>query len=415
MDKSSNFFTGQPVFKQIASLVDRQSVQHLAKTYGTDRYTKKLDTYKHLLAMLYGVFSHCYSLRELAIGAMVKAQAMEHSGIGFKICRSTLSDANSRRDSAVFGAVYSMIYDKLGVFLSDSRLRGKLPVKDLHVFDSSTITLFSNVLKGCDKEYESGPRQGQRKGGIKVHALMKVSEGVPHLVRLKAAATSDCKLMDEMKALAKGSMVTFDKGYSDHDVLEEFSELGIFYTTRLKANVKYEVEKICVVREAYLYEPGTIGVVRDEHITLSLSGKKKRHKARRVEYVDPESGKEFAFLTNNFKLKAKTIADIYEKRWSIERLFKNFKQNFQLKYFYGDNANAVEIQVWCTLMAYLLMVLFKAMNKIDRMAFSNMMFITRCVLMEYVQLRMVLAEPESALMKMVERHNRSHAPPTLFG
>jgi hypothetical protein len=381
----------------------------MAKSYGTDRYVKKLDTHKHLLAMLYGILSHCYSLRELTLGAMVKAVPLEHSGIGIKVCRSTLSDANSKRDSSVFGAIYSMLYDNLSRFLSDSRLGGLFPVKNLYAYDSSTITLFSDVMKGCDKEYESGPKQGKRKGGIKVHALMKVSEGVPCLVRLSEAAKSDSKLMGEMKSLAKGSMATFDKGYSDHDVFEEFSELGIFYTTRLKANVRYEVD------EVLFHEPGMAGVTKDEHVSLSLSSKKKRHDARRIEFIDPESGKVFVFLTNNFKLKAATIAAIYKKRWSIELLFKSFKQNFQLKYFYGDSANAVETQVWCTLIAYLLMVLFKVMNKISNRAFSNMMFITRCLLMEYVLLRMVLTEPEKSLMKMLSRRNRNNGPPTLFG
>jgi transposase len=118
------------------------------------------------------------------------------------------------------------------------------------------------------------------------------------------------------------------------------------------------------------------------------------------------------FLTNNFKLKAETIARIYRQRWKIELMFKKLKQNFQLKYFYGDSANAIEIQVWCVLIASLLMTVFKAMNEIEKMSFSNMMFATRCILMEYVLLRMVLTAPEKTLEKIF--YNRANAPPTLF-
>ena len=135
---------------------------------------------------------------------------------------------------------------------------------------------------------------------------------------------------------------------------------------------------------------------------------------RMMAKVEVQVDKTVPGLTNNFKLKAITIARIYKKRWSIETMFKNVKQNFQLKYFYGDSANAIEIQVWCVLIACLLVALFKAMHKIQRMSFSNMMFIVRCVLMEYVWLHMLLAEPERTLMKMLFKQNRANAPPTLF-
>jgi hypothetical protein len=355
--------------------------------------------------MLYGVIGDCNSLRELVLGCLVNASKLSHLGIDFKICRSTLAEANARRDSSVFEAIYISIYERYSGILPDSRF----PVKRLFVFDSTTITLFCDVLKGCDKAYEKGSREGKRKGGIKVHALMKASEGIPRLVCLDAAAVSDGRHMRDMENLEKGSMVAFDRGYSSHDVFEEFSELGIFYTTRLKDNVRYEVAEELPLGE------NASGVVKDERILISLRGVKKQHEARRVEFIDPASGKLFVFLTNNFKLKAATIANIYRKRWSIELMFKKIKQNFQLKYFYGDNANAVEIQVWCVLIACLLITIFREKNNIQKMSFSNMMFVVRRVLMEYVLLYAVLLEPERTLTKMLSRQNLAQAPPTLFG
>jgi hypothetical protein len=404
MVKDSIFFAGQPTFKQIADWIDPPIVFRAARESSADRYVKHFDTHKHLLVMLYGILSDCCSLRELVLGCLVNAARLAHLGISFKVCRSTLAEANARRASRVFAAVYAGVYGRYKSFLPDSRF----PVKDLYAFDSTTITLFCDVLKGCDKMYEKGGRAGKRKGGIKVHSLMKVSDGIPCLVCLDAAAVSDSKHMRDMLALPGGSMVAFDKGFSSHDVFEELSELGIFYTTRLKDNVKYEVE------ETFRAEEASCGVARDERVSLSLRDKSKRHEARRIEYIDPESGKRFAFLTNNFSLKAITIARIYKKRWSIELLFKRMKQSFQLKYFYGDSANAIETQVWCTLIACLLMTVFKAINKINGMSFSNMMFIVRRVLMEYVLLWKVLAEPERTLTKMLEKHNRAQAPPALF-
>jgi hypothetical protein len=411
MSQSSNFFVGQPAFKQIVNLVDKNTVYRLAREYGTDRYVKKLCTYKHLLAMLYGILSDCNSLRELTLGSLVNADRLSHLGIDFKICRSTLSDSNAKRGSLVFGALYSEIYRQNRHYLSDSRLAAWRPVKNLFAFDSTTITLFSDVLKGCDKEYEKGSRQGKRKGGIKSHAMIKVSEGVPCLVRLSAAAVADGNYMKELKNLEKGSMVAIDRAYCYHSVFEELSERGIFYTTRLKDIVKYEVDKV------FFHEDKAEGILRDERVLLSIPKKacmgKEKHEARRVEYIDQNDKKKYVLLTNNFKLKASTIAKIYKKRWSIETMFKRIKQNFQLKYFYGDNANAVETQVWCVLIACLLMTVFKSMHKI-KLSFSSMMFVTRFALMAYIWLSKVLLAPEKTLEKMLEKQNPAQAPPSLF-
>jgi len=413
MNQDSNFFVGQPAFKQLISPIDKCMVNRIAREHGADRYVKRFYAYEHLLTMLFGILGDSYSLRELVLGGLVKADRLGHLGIGFKLCRSTISDANSRRPSSVFGAIYAELYRRNRHFLSDSRLASLRPVKNLFAFDSTTVTLFSDVLKGCDKAYEKGSRRGKRKGGIKAHALIKVSEGAPCLVRLSAAAVADGNYMRELKNLDKGSMVAIDRAYCYHAVFEELSERGIFYATRLKDIVKYET------KELFSCEGGTEGILRDERVLLSIPRKaklkNKKHEARRVEYIDPGDGKKYVFLTNNFKLKAITIARIYKKRWSIETMFKKIKQNFQLKYFYGDSANAIETQVWCVLIACLLMTLFKAMHKIRGMSFSNMMFIARCVLMEYVWLCKLLAEPERTLMKMLSRQNRAQAPPTLFG
>jgi hypothetical protein len=246
MSKDSNFFVGQPAFKQIVDLVDKDIVCDLTRKYNSDYYVKSLNTYNHLILMLYGVFSGCNSLREIVLGLMVNASRLRHLGFHYGPPRSTISDANKRRGSDLFGDLYMLLYDKYSRFLSDSRSRKirrkKQPVKKLVAYDSTTITLFMDVLKGCDKEYERGIKAGKRKGGIKVHSMMNVSEGVIRLASLSEAAMSDSKRMRDLLTLEPGSMATFDKGYCNHEVLEEMSDLGIFYTTRLKDNVKYETQ-----------------------------------------------------------------------------------------------------------------------------------------------------------------------------
>jgi len=199
MSKDSNLFSGQPSFKQIISLLDKSMISLIAKDANSDRYVKKLDTYKHLLIMLYGIFSDSYSLRELVLGCLIDANKFCHLGIDFKVCRSTLAEANARRDSTVFESIYISLYERYKHLLPDSRF----PVKNLYAYDSTTITLFCDVLKGCDKAYERGGRAGKRKGGIKVHSLIKASEGIPCLARLDAASVSDSKYMREVEFLGE--------------------------------------------------------------------------------------------------------------------------------------------------------------------------------------------------------------------
>jgi hypothetical protein len=155
MSKDSNLFSGQPSFKQITSLLDKPMISLIAKDAQSDRYVKKLDTYKHLLIMLYGIFSDSYSLRE----RLIDANKFCHLGIDFKICRSTLAEANARRDSTVFESIYISLYERYRHLLPDSRI----PVKNLYAYDSTTITLFCDVLKGCDKAYERGGKAGKRR------------------------------------------------------------------------------------------------------------------------------------------------------------------------------------------------------------------------------------------------------------
>ena len=148
--------------------------------------------------------------------------------------------------------------------------------------------------------------------------------------------------LKEVLNLAAGSIITFDKGYVDYAQYQVFSENSIWYVTRLKDNAIYQARK-----EFDIPDNADSGVLKDEEIIFSFGDKKElTHRSRRIAYWDSENNRLFEFITNNFELSAEKIALIYKKRWQIELLFKQLKQNFPLKYFLGDNENAIEIQIW---------------------------------------------------------------------
>jgi hypothetical protein len=278
--------------------------------------------------------------------------------------------------------------------LADSRL-SYADMKRLYIMDSTTITLFKDILKGVGRN----PKEGKKKGGIKAHTIIKASENVPCLIRYSEAVRHDHMFLGEVLNLAAGSIITFDKGYVDYAQYEAFTKNCIWYVTRLKDNAVYNARE-----EFDIPEDADTGVLKDEEIILYYGdNKKQQHRARRIVYWDNDNKRLFEFISNNFELSAQKIALIYKKRWQIELLFKQLKQNFPLKYFLGDNENAIEIQIWTAMLANLLITLVK--SKVKRSwAFSNMVSLIRQQLMNYINIYYFLEDPEGSWRQIVKEN-----------
>ena len=189
MGKGSNFF-GQPIYGQLIKSLNREKILEISRKYGGERYVKSFDGYTHMLTMLYAVIQRFDSLREIETSMTAEVRKLKHLGIESVPKRSTLSDANARRSEKFFEEVYRELYAaKKGQLSSGSRHNvGKEWMKHLRIIDSTTITLFSNAtFKGVG----SHPKTGKKKGGIKVHSVIQVNEGVPCDVQFTSAATHD--------------------------------------------------------------------------------------------------------------------------------------------------------------------------------------------------------------------------------
>lgn len=379
MNKSRNF-SGQPIIKQVLKFILPKEVYRTARRHNSDRYTKKFTTYEHLVTMIFTVISGCSSLREVSSIMLACEGKINHLGLKDFPKRSTLSDANKRRTSTVFADIYHSLYKRYRGFLSDSS-PSQPAVKNLKIVDSSTITLFSDILKGAGRK----PLNGKKKGGIKMHTMINAMEDVPCLVKFSSAATHDHTFLKDLE-LKKGSYVVFDKGYVDYDQYQKWGLDGVYFVTRQKDNARYtSLEEFDI--PDYIDD----AVLKDEKIEL-LDKDKSPFSLRRIAFWHDKHQKVYEFITNDFDLEADKIADIYKNRWQIETMFKRLKQNFPLKYFLGDNQNAIEIQIWVSLIVQLIMLVIqrKAQRK---WAYSNMMSVIRYHLMTYIDLFKFLKNP----------------------
>ena len=397
MVKSTNF-TGQPILNQLLMYIDKGTIRKIAAKHQSDRYVKKFTTYNHLVVMLFIAFEGYHSIREAILGLLANANKLPHLGMSYVVRRSTFSEANQRRSSKAFGEIYMSVYRKHASFLTDSRL-SDTDMKRLYIMDSTTITLFKDILKGVGRN----PKEGKKKGGIKAHTIIKAEENVPHLIRYSEAVRHDHTFLKEVHHLPKGSIITFDKGYVDYAQYEEFTKNSIWYVTRLKDNAIYKARE-----EFDIPDETDSGVLKDEEVFLVYGPNKKlEHRARRIAYWDSENERLFEFITNNFELTAEKVALIYKKRWQIELLFKQLKQNFPLKYFLGDNENAIEIQIWAAMLANLLITLVKSRVK-RKWAFSNMVSIIRQQLMNYIDIYSFLEDPEGAWLRIIKQRKKRY-------
>jgi len=381
MNKST-FFSGQPIFTQLLNFISKDSIFRIAQQFSADRYSKRFSTYEHLVTLLYSIFNNCNSLREVATGMLASEQRLSHLGVRYHPRRSTISDANNRRKADVFGEIYFSLYKKYASFLSDSRKNSS--ASKLYIFDATTISLFQEVLRTSGKN-----PSGKRKGGIKVHTLIRSDQDVPCMIRYSAAAANDSQFLKEVH-LPKGSVIVFDRGYYDFTTLNRFANDSITWVSRRRKLFTYEV------LNNYTIEDNDGAIISDQQIQLGWSSGIKVI-ARMVRYRDLLSGEEYEFISNNFKMKATTIANLYKKRWQIELLFKRMKQNYPLKYFLGDSENAIKIQIWCALIADLLLKIVKK-GAAAKWSFSNLAAMVRLHLMTYIDLFSFLKSPEKALL-----------------
>jgi hypothetical protein len=386
----NTFFTGQPVFSQLLNLIPRHIVELTSLKHASDRYCKRFMAYDHLVSMLYAGFFQSTSLRELITGLQANAGRLNHLGLKNTPRKSTLSDANKRRSADFFKDLYHELY-AMYFSLPDSR-SGK--DEKLFIIDSTTISLFSSIMHGAG----TSKSNGKKKGGAKAHLMVDAQHDIPAFISITEGKEHDLVFLQQLH-VPDNATVVMDKAYVNYRQFKSWGKRNIKWVTRLKRDAFIQP-----VMDLPLEEGQTLkGVLRDRLVLLGRPSNKRLTpiiKARIIDYYDAEKQRTFSFITNDIFSDAFHIAELYRRRWQIEILFKRIKQRYPLKYFLGDNQNAIKIQIWAALLCDLLVkIIQKQVNKIKTRpwAYASISAMIKHHLMTYLNLHAFLINPEKTL------------------
>ena len=335
------------VLAQMLKLLPRHEFETLARQHHQGRKLRKISRWSQFVAMSSAQITGRASLRDLLGNLVAQSSKLYHLGVGL-ISRSTLARVNEQQPWTLYEALFFKLLSRCQQRAPGHGFRFK---NKLFSLDASTIDVCLSMFTWA--------KFRQAKGGIKLHVGLDHAGMLPTFVSITDAKTQDITAARAL-ALPSGSMLAFDRGYTDYSWYNQLNDNDIFFVTRLKRKARYRVVKRRKV-------PTGQHLTCDQTIELtSAKGKHCPIALRRVGYRDPETGKHYVFLTNNFKLAASTIAAIYKSRWQIELFFKWIKQNLKIKTFLGTSKNAVMTQIWIAMCVYLLLAYLKFVSRSTR-------------------------------------------------
>lgn len=328
------------VLSQMLQLLPRHVFEHQVETHSWQGPTpRKLSYWSQLVAMLYAQLSAKKSLRDLVFSLGRHHQKLYHLGLA-PVKRSTLADANEQRPAQVFTQTYFKLLSRLEAELS--RQSGPRRVK---IMDATYVPVCDSFFPWAD--FMPG------KSAVKLHFLLDAEAGTPQALHVTSGQVHELEVARAL-SFAPGDLLLLDRGYVDFAWLYSLHQQAVGFVTRLPGNIRYQV-----VRDNPV--PADSPVLADQTIRLSTAYSRSRYPAtlRLVHYREPETGKNYIFLTNRPDLAALAVADLYRQRWQIETFFRWIKQNLKIKTFYGTSENAVLIQIWTAMIAYLLLLWLK--------------------------------------------------------
>lgn len=341
---------GRPLFSQVMDFVPWTSFDRLVEKYGGDKNTTKFRCSAQFRAMAFAQMTFRESLRD--IEASLNAHPSRLYGMGFRnpVVKSTLADANERRDWRLWQALALLLIRRARKLYAEDDIGIDLD-NTVYALDSTTIDLCLSLFPWADFR--------STKAAVKMHTLIDLRGSIPSFIHVSDGKMGDALALDLIVPEA-GAIYVMDRGYVDFRRLYVFHQAGAFFVTRAKINMNYHRIYSHPVEKA-------TGIMADQTITLDGFYTKQDYPQhlRRIRYYDPETGKRLVFLTNNFTLPAATIAALYKKRWAVELFFKWIKQNLRIKHFYGTSENAVKTQIWISVTVYVLVAIIKKQLQLE--------------------------------------------------
>lgn len=337
-------YTGKTLFTQIMDFLPWKTFHRLVSRYDGDYRTRTLPCAEHFRVLAFAQLTYRESLRDIEACLSAQSAKLYHMGIRSPIKRSTLADANERRDWRIYAefaqrliAQARKLYagEDLGLDLSNT----------VYALDSTTIDL-------CLSLFPWAPFRST-KAAVKMHTLLDLRGNIPSFIHVSDGKLHDVNVLDLMIP-EPAAIYVMDRAYLDFERLFTLKEAGAFFVTRAKSNTD--------LRRVYSAPSDRAqGIICDQTVALSgfYSRKHYPHHLRRIRFKDPETDKTLIFLTNWFGPPPLTICELYKARWQIELFFKWIKQHLRIKKFYGTSENAVKVQIWTAVSVYLLVAIIK--------------------------------------------------------
>jgi len=335
---------GQTVFSQVIDFLSWKKFHQCVKRYNGNFRVRSFTCYDQFLCMAFAQLTYRESLRDIVCCIRAMRQKLYHTGIRGKVSRSTLADANEKRDWRIYCDFAQILIDEARRLYVDDDFGLELK-ETVYALDSSTIDLCLSVFPWA--------RFRKTKAAVKLHTLLDLRGDIPTFIWITDGKVHDVNVLDQLIPEA-GAIYIMDRAYLDFHHLYQMHQSSAIFVTRSKINTG--------LRRMYSHEVDkTTGVMSDQTVVLTGFYSKKAYpeKLRRIKYFDSESARTFVFLTNQFTLPPLTIARLYRYRWRVEIFFKWIKQHLRIKSFYGTSENAVKSQIWIAISTYVLVAIMK--------------------------------------------------------
>ena len=370
--------TGRIVFSQLMDFVPRHQFNKCVLRYRGNYRARQFKCYDQFLCMAFAQLTGRESLRDIETCLRAMQPKLYHAGIQGNVSKSTLADANEKRDWRIYAEFAQVLIRQARKLYAQDDFGVQLE-ETAYVFDSSTIDLCLSLFPWA--------RFRRRKAAIKLHTLMDLRGNIPCFIRITEGKTHDVNVLDEL-VLEPGAFYIMDRGYIDFARLYTFTQQAAFFVIRAKRNLDY-------TRRSSLAVDKTTGLRSDQRIVLHGPGTSKDYPdaLRRISYFDAESENRLVFLTNHFLLPPLTIAQLYQCRWQVELFFKWIKQHLRIKAFYGTSENAVKTQIWIAISIYVLVAIVKKQLGVDR-SLAEILQIFNICLFEKVDILQLLTKSD---------------------
>ena len=368
-------YTGRLVFSQLMDFLPKHQFRQCVKRYNGNRYMKSFSCLDQFLCMAFAQLSYRESLRDIESCLRAMQNKLYHLGIRAKISRSTLADANEKRDWRIYADFAHMLINTARNLYSGDDFGVELD-ETVYALDSSTIDLCLSLFPWA--------RFRKAKGAIKLHTLLDLRGSIPSFISITDGKVHDVNVLDELIP-EPGSIYVMDRAYLDFERLYLLNQCMAFFVIRSKINTQ--------MRRLYSHKiDKSTGLRCDQTIVLTgiKSAKCYPDKLRRVKFFDNQKGRSFSFLSNNFMVPALVVAELYRCRWQVEIFFKWIKQHLRIKAFYGTSENAVKTQIWIAISVYVLVAIVKKQMRLDDLSLYTILQILSVTLFEKMPLLQVL-------------------------